>query len=160
MSDEEFWSYAEPYVKSVCQKELDFKLLSQMLKTRTEIFKDIPQQVDFIDSLPKYSSDLYIHKKMKTNQENSLDALKKILPVLEKVETWSKESVHDALFDLIKSLNLKNGRILWPLRVALSGKSFTPGGGIELAALLGKDESISRIKKGIQKLESILNQNQ
>lgn len=160
MSDEEFWSYAEPYVKSVCQKEIDFKLLSQMLKTRTEIFKDIPQQVDFIDSLPKYSSDLYIHKKMKTNEENSLDALKKILPVLEKVETWSKESVHDALFDLIKSLNLKNGRILWPLRVALSGKSFTPGGGIELAALLGKDESISRIKKGIQKLESILNQNQ
>lgn len=157
MSDEEFWSYAEPYIKSVCKKAVNKDLLSQMLKTRTEIFKNIPEQIDFIDNLPEYDSDLYVHKKMKTNEENSLEVLKQILPVLEQLEVWNQNSIHDAMFKLIETLSLKNGRILWPLRVALSGKSFTPGGGIELAALLGKDESIFRIKKGIEKLESYTN---
>ncbi len=158
MSDEEFWNHAEPYVKSVCKKDVDKSLLSQMLKTRTEKFKDIPEQINFIDSLPEYTSDLYIHKKMKTNEENSLEVLRQILPILEQLENWDQNSIHDAMFKLIETLGLKNGRVLWPLRVALSGKSFTPGGGIELAALLGKDESISRIKKGIEKLESDLKQ--
>ncbi len=157
MSDEEFWNHAQPYVKSVCKKEVNKTLLSQMLKTRTEIFKNIPEQIDFIDNLPEYSSDLYVHKKMKTNEENSLEVLKQILPVLEQLEDWNQNSIHDVMFKLIETLGLKNGRVLWPLRVALSGKSFTPGGGIELAALLGKDESIFRIKKGIEKLESHLN---
>ena len=94
---------------------------------------------------------------MKTNEENSLEVLKQILPVLEQLEDWNQNSIHDVMFKLIETLGLKNGRVLWPLRVALSGKSFTPGGGIELAALLGKDESIFRIKKGIEKLESHLN---
>lgn len=159
MSDEEFWNYAQPYVKSVCKKDVNKTLLSQMLKTRTEIFKNIPEQIDFIDNLPEYSSDLYVHKKMKTNEENSLEVLKQILPVLEKLEDWNQDSIHDAMFKLIETLGLKNGRVLWPLRVALSGKSFTPGGGIELAALLEKDESIFRIKKGIEKLESHLSHN-
>lgn len=157
MSDDEFWSHAQPYVESVCKKEVNKTLLSQMLKTRTEIFKDIPEQINFIDNLPEYSSDLYIHKKMKTNEENSLEVLKEILPILEQLKDWDQNSIHDAMFKLIETLSLKNGRVLWPLRVALSGKSFTPGGGIELAALLGKDESIFRIKKGIEKLESTLN---
>ena len=157
MSDEEFWNYAQPYVESVCKKEINKTLLSQMLKTRTEIFKNIPEQIDFIDNLPEYNSDLYVHKKMKTNEENSLEVLKQILPVLEQLENWSQNSIHDVMFKLIEKLSLKNGRVLWPLRVALSGKSFTPGGGIELAALLGKDESIFRIKKGIEKLESYTN---
>ncbi len=157
MSDEEFWNHAEPYVKSVCKKQVNKTLLSQMLKTRTEIFKNIPEQIDFIDNLPEYSSDLYVHKKMKTNEENSLEVLKQILPVLEQLEDWNQNSIHDAMFKLIETLGLKNGRVLWPLRVALSGKSFTPGGGIELAALLGKDESIFRIKKGIEKLKLHLN---
>lgn len=159
MSDEEFWNHAEPYVKSVCKKEINKSLLSQMLKTRTEKFKDIPEQINFIDNLPEYTSDLYIHKKMKTNEENSLEVLKQILPMLENLKDWDQNSIHDAMFKLIETLGLKNGRVLWPLRVALSGKSFTPGGGIELAALLGKNESISRIKRGIEKLESDLNQN-
>lgn len=159
MSDEDFWNHAEPYVKSVCKKEVNKSLLSQMLKTRTEKFKDIPEQINFIDNLPEYTCDLYIHKKMKTNEENSLEVLRQILPILEQLEDWNQNSIHDAMFKLIETLGLKNGRVLWPLRVALSGKSFTPGGGIELAALLGKNESISRIKEGIEKLESDLEQN-
>ena len=89
---------------------------------------------------------------MKTDPENSLEALKEILPVLEGIEEWTKENIHDKLIALVERLELKNGRILWPLRVAVSGKAFTPGGGVELAYILGKNETISRVKYGIEKL--------
>ena len=89
---------------------------------------------------------------MKTNSENSLEALQAALPVLEAIEDWTKENIHDELIALVERLELKNGRILWPIRVAVSGKAFTPGGGVELAHILGKDETIARINRGIEKL--------
>ena len=89
---------------------------------------------------------------MKTNEENSLESLKDVLPVLEQLEDWNEESIHKALFDLIAEKGVKNGLILWPVRVAVSGKQFTPGGGIELCAILGKEDSLARIRKGIEKL--------
>ena len=157
MTNEEFLEHAKPYIDSACKRDINRNLLADILKPRIEMFKDIKEQIDFIDKLPNYDTSLYIHKKMKTSEENSLSALKEILPVLLELTSWSIESLHNALFDLIAKLNLKNGRVLWPLRVALSGKQFTPGGGIELAALLEKDESIKRIKKGIEKLETKFN---
>lgn len=158
LSPEEFLKSAEPYIRSTCKREdIDLLSLAKMLQPRTEAFIDIPEQVDFIDELPNYDNVLYCHKKMKTNEENSLQALEEILPVLEALNNWTEESIHDVLFELIGKLELKNGRILWPLRVALSGKQFTPGGGIEICALLGKDEAISRIKIGIDKLRKSTN---
>lgn len=108
--------------------------------------------VDFIDALPEYDIALYTHKKMKTNPENSLESLKEVLPVLEGVEDWTEENIHDALFDLIGKLGVKNGIVLWPLRVAVSGKAFTPGGGVEISYLIGKEDTLARIRKGIEKL--------
>ncbi len=108
--------------------------------------------VDFIDELPDYDTSMYCHKKMKTNEETSLEALKAALPVLEALEYWNAESIHKALFDLIAKLEVKNGWLLWPVRTAVSGKQFTPGGGVELCAVLGKEESLARIRKGIEKL--------
>lgn len=110
--------------------------------------------VDFLDTLPEYSIDLYTHKKMKTNPENSLGSLKAVLPVLESIDEadWTEENIHEKLFALIGEMGVKNGIILWPLRVAVSGKAFTPGGGIEIAALIGKKDTIERVKKGIEKL--------
>jgi len=89
---------------------------------------------------------------MKTTLENSLEALNRILPVLENIDNWNEETIHEKMFELIAEMEVKNGQILWPLRTAVSGKQFTPGGGIELAVLLGKEETIARIKKGIEKL--------
>ena len=122
------------------------------MQARTEVFTDIPEMVDFFDELPAYDNELYTHKKMKTNAENSLESLKAVLPVLEELEDWSMDGVHEALFSLIAKLECKNGLILWPLRVALSGKPSTPGGAVELAHLLGKEDSIDRVKKGIAQL--------
>ena len=125
------------------------------MHTRTELLSDIPAQIDFIDQLPEYDIELYVHKKMKTNPENSLDSLKALLPVAESISDWSEEGIHSAVFELIAQKEVKNGVVLWPMRTALSGKQFTPGGAIELALILGKEESIARIKKGIEKLENV-----
>jgi glutamyl-tRNA synthetase len=95
---------------------------------------------------------MYCHKKMKTNLENSLQSLKEVLPVMQELDDWTIEGIHDALFGLIEKLGVKNGIILWPLRVALSGKQSTPGGGVEIAYIIGKKDTIDRIKKGIEKL--------
>ncbi len=151
MSLDEFISYAKPYIN--LKRDVDIEKVAKMLQPRTEVFTDIPEQIDFIDELPEYSNELYCHKKMKTNEENSKESLIAILPVLENLADWTFDNIHNALFELIAKLEVKNGLILWPLRVALSGKQFTPGGGVELAELLGKEESISRIKKGIEKLQ-------
>ena len=153
MSDEDFAKAAEPYIRQTVKKpDADIAFIASLLKPRTELFTEIPEQVDFIDELPDYETSLYCHKKMKTNEENSLESLKAILPVLKDLDEWTEDSIHEALFALIEKLGVKNGIVLWPLRVALSGKSFTPGGGIEICKILGKDESIRRIEAGIEKL--------
>ena len=149
---EEFTEKAMPYYKQAVKRDVDYNLLSALLHDRTEKFSDIPENIDFIDTLCDYDTELYVNKKMKTNEEVSKDALEKILPVLEGLTDWTHDAIHDALFSLIESLGVKNGVILFPLRVAVSGKKFTPGGGVEIAELLGKEETIARIKKGIEKL--------
>ncbi len=149
---EDFCNLAMPYFKQTVKKDIDFMDLAKLLHTRTELLTDIPEQIDFIDALPDYDIELYVHKKMKTTLENSLEALNRILPVLEGIDNWSEETIHEKMFELIAEMEVKNGQVLWPLRTAVSGKQFTPGGGIELAVLLGKEETIARIKKGIEKL--------
>ena len=154
MDEETFYETVLPWMKKgVAREDIDFHLLAQVLHARTEVLEEVPPQLDFIDALPEYSNDLYTHKKMKTNAETSLDALQKVLPVLEGIEDFTLAPVHDALFALIAELGVKNGAVLWPLRVALTGKSFTPGGGVEMAVILGREESLARIRKGIAQLQ-------
>lgn len=153
LSSEKFLELALPYIKqSVKREDVDMNLLAAMIQSRTELFTDIPEMIDFIDALPEYDTAMYCHKKMKTNEETSLEALKAALPVLESLDVWTEEAVHKALFDLIAKLEVKNGWLLWPVRTAVSGKQFTPGGGVELCHLLGKEETLSRIRRGIEKL--------
>ncbi|MBQ9953687.1 MAG: glutamate--tRNA ligase [Clostridia bacterium] len=153
MPAEEFLEMAMPFIKEAVKRDdVDFASLAALLQGRCQILNEIPEMIDFIDTLPDYDIALYTHKKMKTNPENSLESLKAILPALEAVSDWTQENIHTALFDLIAKLEVKNGLILWPLRTALSGKQFTPGGGVELAYLLGKEETLARIQKGIEKL--------
>lgn len=153
MTLEHFLEVITPYIRqSVKREDIDIKVLASVLQPRTELFTDVPEQVDFIDKLPEYDTAMYCHKKMKTNLETSLEALKAVLPVLENLQEWNVESIHKALFDLVAELGVKNGWLLWPVRTAVSGKQFTPGGAVELCDILGKEDSIARIKKGIELL--------
>lgn len=154
LSPDEFHSLALPYYKKVLTKDIDLKKLSELLQPRTELLSEIPDLIDFFEALPDYSIDMYVHKKMKTNYENSLNSLEKSLPVLEAINDWNFDTVQSAVTDLIAEMGVKNGIVLWPLRTALSGKQFTPGGAYEISDILGKEESIARIKIGIEKLKN------
>ncbi|AIY78947.1 glutamate--tRNA ligase [Clostridium botulinum] len=155
LSLDEFHELAVPEYKKVLKKDFDLKFISDLLHTRCELLSDLADQIDFLEELPEYSTDLYVHKKMKSTVESSLENLEKVLPIIEEIDetNWNKDYIHEKVFELIKSLEIKNGQMLWPIRTALSGKSFTPGGAFELAILLGKEESISRLKKGIELLK-------
>ena len=153
LSLDAFHEKALPFYEGVVTNPaIDTKKISELLQKRCEKLSDIPEQVDFFDNLPDYDIELYTHKKMKTNPENSKTALEAIKAKLETVEDFSFESLHDNLMALVEEMGVKNGQVLYPLRVAVSGKSFTPGGGVELASILGKEETIKRIEKGIEKL--------
>ncbi len=156
LSLDEFHELAMEQYKKVLHKDFDFKFISELLHTRCEVLSDIPEQIDFLEELPEYSTDLYVHKKMKSNTETSLENLEKVYPVLESIpeSEWTLDNLHDKVFELIKSLEIKNGVMLWPIRTALSGKSFTPGGAFEIAVLIGKEESMKRLQKGIELLKA------
>lgn len=155
ISHEEFKELALPYIRKTCKREdIDLDVLVKTLQPRTELLSDIPEKVDFIDELREYDNELFFNKKMKTNAETALPALQAVLPVLENIseENWTEENIHAAVFAEIEKLGVKNGWVLLPMRAALSGKPMTPGGGIELAAILGKAETVSRIKIALDKL--------
>ena len=147
LSPEQFYERALPWMRQTVKSETaDLRALAGVLQARCEVLSDIPEQVDFIDTVPEYDLALYTNKKMKTTPETSLAALRETLPVLEGLADFTAEAIHTALFERIAQLEVKNGWLLFPLRVAVSGKQFTPGGGIELCAILGKEESIRRVK--------------
>ncbi|MBD5547564.1 MAG: glutamate--tRNA ligase [Lachnospiraceae bacterium] len=153
MDDEAFYEQAEPYLKQGISRNMDLRKLASMVKTRIETFPDIPALIDFLQELPEYDTSMYEHKKMKTSQESSLEVLKDILPLLEKQEDYSNDALYQLLLSYVEEKGCKNGYVLWPVRTAVSGKQMTPAGATEIMELLGKEESITRIKKGIELLE-------
>lgn len=150
---EAFYEMALPYIKDVIKRDIDTKKIASMVQTRIEVLPDIKDHIDFFETLPEYDPEMYVHKKMKTSKESSLEALQKIMPVLEDQDDWSNDALYEAFKGFAEREGLKNGQILWPLRTAVSGKQMTPGGATELMELLGKEESIARIRKGMELLE-------
>ncbi len=157
MDFEKYKKYALPYVKQAITKDLDLDKILELMKTRIEVFPDIPEKIDFFEELPEYDIEMYTHKKMKTNSEISLEVLEETLPILEAHEDYSIDSLHDLIMRYIEKKECKNGIVLWPLRTAVSGKQNTPGGAFEIMEIIGKEESIRRIKVGIDKLKAALN---
>lgn len=154
MDFDRFYEEALPYINKAVSKEIDKKRLAQMVKTRIEVYPDIPDLIDFFEELPEYDTAMYEHKKMKTDKASSLKVLKELLPVLDEVTDYSNDNLYQTLTDFAASKEYKNGYVLWPVRTAVSGKQMTPAGATEIMELLGKDESLARIKKGIALLEN------
>ena len=154
MDFDAFYERALPFLKQAIQKQVDFKKIAEMVKTRIEVFPDILGHVDFFNELPEYDTAMYIHKKMKTNEETSLEVLKELLPVFEALDDYSNDSLYNTLLDYVAKKGCKNGYAMWPVRTAVSGKQMTPAGATEIMEVLGKEESLNRIRKGIEKLEN------
>lgn len=150
---DKFCEMAMPYIKEAVKTEgIDLVKVAGYIQSRIGTFNDIAEMVDFIDELPQYSTELYIHKKMKTTEEICVESLKKAIPVLEQLNDWTNEGIYNALKALIEEMGIKNGQMLWPVRTALSGKPTSPCGASELAELLGKEETLVRLNKGIELL--------
>ena len=153
MDDEDYYEYALPVIREVVTKDLDLKKIADLVKTRIEVFPDIKEKIDFFQELPEYDIAMYTHKKMKTNSENSLQALKDMLPRIEALEEFTIPAIETMAKEYVAEKEIKNGQALWPLRTAVSGKQMTPGGAYEIMEILGKEESILRIRKAISMLE-------
>lgn len=153
MDEERFFELAKPYLKKYVKRDLDLAHVARMVRTRIEIFPDIEEMVDFLNELPEYSTELYVHKKMKTDEASSLTVLKETLPILNAQEDYSNDALFALLSEYAKEHGYKTGFVMWPLRTALSGKPTTPAGATELMELLGREESTARILKGIELLE-------
>ena len=154
MDPEKFYGMAEPYLKTALRKDLDLRKIAEMVRTRIEVFPDIADMVDFFESLPDYDPSLFTHKKMKTNAESSLAVLKDLLPILEAQEDFSNEALLAVIKAYIQDNGFKNGYVLWPVRIAVSGRQTTPAGATEIMEILGKEESIARIREAVRKLEA------
>ena len=153
MDFDQFYEMAEPYLKEVITKDMDLKKIAGMVKSRIETFLDIKDHVDFFEALPEYDTEMYVHKKMKTTKESSLAVLEDILPVLEAQEDYSNDALYAMLSNYVAEKEVKNGYVMWPIRTAVSGKQTTPGGATELMEILGKEETLARIKAGIELLK-------
>ncbi len=150
---DKFFEMAEPILKKAIKRDdIDLKVVASYVQTRIGTLNEITEMVSFINEVPEYENSLYVHKKMKTNEENSLTSLKLVLPVLENLDSWDNDTIYEKLVAVAKENELKNGQILWPVRTALSGQPTSPCGASELAVLLGKEDTLNRIKAGIDKL--------
>lgn len=154
MDDDKFYEMAEPYLKKSLSREMDLKKIASMVKTRIEVFPDICELVDFLEELPTYDTAMYEHKKMKTTKDSSLKVLQELLPKLEAQDDYSNDALYQLLLAYVEEKGCKNGYVMWPVRTAVSGKQMTPAGATEIMELLGKEESLIRIKKGIELLKN------
>ncbi len=152
MDEDKFFEMAKPYLEKYISRPVDLKRVSNMVKTRIEVFPDIADHVDFIDAVPEYDIAMYTHKKMKTDSEKSLALLNEVLPILESHEDYTNDALYERLSAFAAEKEYKIGFVMWPIRTALSGKQMTPCGATEMMELFGKEETIARIKAGIEKL--------
>ena len=155
MDFDRFYDMALPYMKEVITKDLDFKKIAAMVKTRIEVFPDIKDLIGFFETLPEYDIAMYTHKKMKTTAESSLQVLKDVLPLLEAQEDYTNDALYQLLLSYVAEKEVKNGYVMWPIRTAVSGLQMTPAGATEIMEVLGKEETLVRIRKGIELLENV-----
>lgn len=153
LSPEDFAAVAESYIrKAVTNPAIDAAAIAALLQQRTEVLTEIPEKLDFFDSLPEYGTELFVHKKSKSDEASSLEMLNKMIPVFESLEVWDDEHLLTAMTDMAAACECKNAKLMWPVRIAAAGKAVTPGGAVEICRILGKDETLRRLKIAVEKL--------
>lgn len=155
MIPEDFAAAAKPWIdKAITAENVDKAQIPVLLQTRLNRLDEIPEMIAFFNALPEYDIALYTNKKNKLTAESSLELLKKETEALTALSDWSYDGIHDLLYALAEADGIKIGKVMWPLRIAVAGKSVTPGGAIEIALILGREETLRRLNLGISKLEA------
>lgn len=154
MSAEKFAEAAEPFIRqAVKNPAIDPSAIAALLQQRTEVLTEIPEKLDFFDELPEYETELFVHKKSKTSEESSLEVLEEIIPAFEAIDDWKDENILAAMTGLVEKKDCKNAFVMWPVRIAAAGKAVTPGGAVEICRILGKAETLRRLRVGVEKLK-------
>ena len=154
MSPEDFAAVAAPYIRQSVKGDFDVAAIAALLQARCEKLTEIPEKVDFFDACPDYAIDFFTNKKSKTDPEVCQTMLRAAIPMLEGLPAWTDETIHDGLIALAEQLGVKNATLMWPVRIAAAGKLVTPGGAVELCRILGRDETLRRLRAGLAKLEN------
>ena len=153
MSPEAFAKVAEPYIRqAVKNPAIDAAAIAALLQQRTEVLTDIPEKLDFFDALPEYDTELFVHKKSKSEKDSSREMLGRVIPLFEALESWEDENILNVMVKLAEELEVKNAKVMWPVRIAAAGKAVTPGGAVEICRILGKEETLRRLRIGLEKL--------
>ena len=153
MSTDEFARVAEPYIRqAVKNPAIDAAAIAALLQQRTEVLTDIPEKLDFFDALPEYDTELFVHKKSKSDKDSSREMLGRVIPLFEALESWEDENILNVMVKLAEELEVKNAKVMWPVRIAAAGKAVTPGGAVEICRILGKEETLRRLRIGLEKL--------
>ena len=153
MSPEAFAKVAEPYIRqAVKNPAIDAAAIAALLQQRTEVLTDIPEKLDFFDALPEYDTELFVHKKSKSDKDSSREMLGRVIPLFEALESWEDENILNVMVKLAEELEVKNAKVMWPVRIAAAGKAVTPGGAVEICRILGKEETLRRLRIGLEKL--------
>lgn len=156
-SSEAFLEKAMPYMaQAIDVKKFDTAMIGRMIQPRTEVLTDIPAKLGFLTALPEYDMALFTNKKMKTDPAFCLPVLKEALGVLARAEEFTNEKLYETCIGLAEKLGVKNGQLLWPLRIAVSGTEITPGGATEIASLLGREETLRRLEESIRRLDEFV----
>ena len=153
MSPEAFAKVAEPYIRqAVKNPAIDAAAIAALLQQRTEVLTDIPEKLDFFDALPEYDTELFVHKKSKSDKDSAREMLGRVIPLFEALESWEDENILNVMVKLAEELEVKNAKVMWPVRIAAAGKAVTPGGAVEICRILGKEETLRRLRIGLEKL--------
>ena len=153
LTPEQYLECATPWLeKALDPAKFDFKRLGELLQNRTEVFNQLPDMVRFLAEMPEFPLDFYANKTQKSTPETAKAALEFVKPVLEGITDWTEEKLHDAVMEAIPATGMKNGQVLWPMRIAISGQQSTPGGAFEVAYLLGREETLRRLNESLAKL--------
>ena len=153
MTPEAFAKVAEPWIRqAVKNPAYDAAAIAALLQQRTEVLTDIPEKLDFFDELPEYSTELFVHKKSKSDEQSSREVLAQIIPAFEALPAWDDESILNAMVQMAEEQGVKNAKIMWPVRIAAAGKAVTPGGAVEICRILGREETLRRLRIGLEKL--------
>lgn len=153
MSAEDFAAVAEPFIRQAVKNEAyDAAAIAELLHQRTEVLSEIPEKLDFFDTLPEYDAELFVHKKSKSDTASSKEILGKVIPAFEALDNWDDESILSCMTGMAEEMQVKNAKVMWPVRIAAAGKSVTPGGAVEICRILGREETLRRLRIGLDKL--------
>ena len=152
MEPDSFAKVAEPYIRQSVKGDFDVAAIAGLLQARCEKLTEIPEKVDFFDTLPEYDVEFFTNKKSKTDPTVCKTMLEAAIPMLEALPAWDNDIIHDGLIGLAEKLEVKNATLMWPVRIAAAGKLVTPGGAVEICRILGREETLRRLRLGLAKL--------